>query len=1242
MKQLKKSIAKALIIVLIMSSTLPCMATGNDVEQTYTSKIVEQLKEDLGEEKATEILNSGSESLIGETESSTTMDSNNGNDETTVEGSDNEESSEESTGNDTVEEPEEDITETSTESTKDNTNLTCTEEIVETSKTDVYEIIATSSDLEDNLLLEVEESEGNNSNLFGDGAPTTHTLNSDWFSGLSTEHPDNTILKKDITKIIIKKGGGASGISWDIDSTTGLKGYLNNTQVTIYAPNSEDTIKVGNGEHLFAGDYSGGYFSAPNTALEEIEGIDLLDLSTTTHISAMFAGCVELISLDLSSWNTQNVQHFSGMFFKCSGLTTLDVSFDTSSARYMNDMFYNCSSLTSLDVSGFDTGNVTQMSDMFYNCSSLTDINLSNFNTSNVSNGSCFAHMFYGCSSLNSLDLSNFVTSSATNLMAMFDSCSSLTNLNISNFNTSNVTNMSQMFRGCSSLISLDISSFETGNVTTMRRMFANNTLLETIIADENFITDNVTDSFEMFNGCVALVGGNNTIYDSIHIDKEYARIDITGTLGYFTEGNLGILTSVTKNTDPLKMSYKEGEYFDPSGLKIDAHYDSGRDKTITYNSSDNRWSFNPSIETQLTELTTNIAVSFDGIAIDGGYDIDIITLSNIGVNLPPTKVKYKVGEHFDPTGLKINLNYTDSTTDSVTYSATTMSAFTFTPATTSELTMTDTTITIGYGNKTTTQVIEVIEPTSISVKPNTNLKVKYAIGESFDPTNLYINVTYSDTTTVETISYTGNESDFSFSPSTLDTAGASVPVTITWTNNGNDFTCIQNVEVVELSSISVNLPPTTTRYMKGTNFDPTGLKINLNYSDTTTETVTYSTTTSAGFTFNGSSTLTLNTVGNPFVITIGYAGKTCTQNVIVAELSSISITTHATKLNYNAGETFDPTGLVITLTYSDNVTEPITYTTTTSTDFTFSPSGMLSRTGNVITIQYKTFDTMTMEETLNVKELTSITIATNPTKLSYASGQSLNPNGLVLTLTYTDSNDAVTTDTVTYNSTTQNKFAFNPSGALTSSGNITITYDGKTGTDLNPTFAISVTQSSGGYVPSGGGGSSGGGGGGGGGGIPAGTNPLNNTPTTTQIAENKSISAAVNGDTSTWVADPITGKWKLNVTLGDGQVAPASNGFYLLTNTVTEFVNGVTVPKQVNNTYYFDAQGNMVTGWVKTSDNKWYFFENAKTGNEGVMTIGWKEVSGGWYYFTADGSMLSSGVTPDGFVIGADGKWIG
>jgi hypothetical protein len=42
--------------------------------------------------------------------------------------------------------------------------------------------------------------------------------------------------------------------------------------------------------------------------------------------------------------------------------------------------------------------------------------------------------------------------------------------------------------------------------------------------------------STQMFTDCTSLVGGNGTTYSSAHINAEYARIDRTGTPGYFTQ----------------------------------------------------------------------------------------------------------------------------------------------------------------------------------------------------------------------------------------------------------------------------------------------------------------------------------------------------------------------------------------------------------------------------------------------------------------------------------------------------------------------------------------------------------------------------------------------------------------------------------------------------------------------------------------------------------------------------------
>ena len=99
----------------------------------------------------------------------------------------------------------------------------------------------------------------------------------------------------------------------------------------------------------------------------------------------MFAGCLQLVSADLSGLNTSNVTHMVSMFSGCSSLTSLDLSgFDTSNVGLMSAMFYGCTSLESINLSSFDTANVRIMTGMFNGCSSLESLDLSGFDTSGV------------------------------------------------------------------------------------------------------------------------------------------------------------------------------------------------------------------------------------------------------------------------------------------------------------------------------------------------------------------------------------------------------------------------------------------------------------------------------------------------------------------------------------------------------------------------------------------------------------------------------------------------------------------------------------------------------------------------------------------------------------------------------------------------------------------------------------------------------------------------------------------
>lgn len=63
-------------------------------------------------------------------------------------------------------------------------------------------------------------------------------------------------------------------------------------------------------------------------------------------------------------------------------------------------------------------------------------------------------------------------------------------------------------------------------------------------------------------------------------------------------------------------------------------------------------------------------------------------------------------------------------------------------------------------------------------------------------------------------------------------------------------------------------------------------------------------------------------------------------------KLTGIAITTPPTKTAYNAGETFDPAGMVVTATYSNGAK-------LTNPSYTFSPAGALTASDTAVTITY-------------------------------------------------------------------------------------------------------------------------------------------------------------------------------------------------------------------------------------------------------------------------------------------------
>ena len=169
-----------------------------------------------------------------------------------------------------------------------------------------------------------------------------------------------------------------------------------------------------------------------------------------------------------------------------------------------------------------------------YPCSSpLSNLTLIDFNNSiDTSNVTSMNGMFAGSQA--TLDLSSFNTSNVTDMGSMFNG-SKATTIDLSSFDTSKVTEMYWMFAN-SQATTLDLSGFDTSNVTSMYAMFRNSNNLKTIYASNRFNTSKVTSSSDMFNGCISLIGGQGTTFDSTKVDKTYARIDGgTSNPGYFT-----------------------------------------------------------------------------------------------------------------------------------------------------------------------------------------------------------------------------------------------------------------------------------------------------------------------------------------------------------------------------------------------------------------------------------------------------------------------------------------------------------------------------------------------------------------------------------------------------------------------------------------------------------------------------------------------------------------------------------
>jgi len=215
---------------------------------------------------------------------------------------------------------------------------------------------------------------------------------------------------------------------------TSLKKLNLDSEITIVIKGNGTQQILSNSETIV---YSYTNYELPNKIL--INGI------LQNYIEKYVYNLTNQINHITMKWNNQ-ITNCNGMFQQLTNIISVDLSkFDSSKVVNFDSIFYNSYNIKSIILANLNTSSSEIMAGMFYNCRGLETLNLSSFDTSKVTT---FWHMFNGCTSLKSLDLSSFITSKAIDMDDLFYSCSSLMFLNIINFNTPIIRHTSNMFVG--------------------------------------------------------------------------------------------------------------------------------------------------------------------------------------------------------------------------------------------------------------------------------------------------------------------------------------------------------------------------------------------------------------------------------------------------------------------------------------------------------------------------------------------------------------------------------------------------------------------------------------------------------------------------------------------------------------------------------------------------------------------------------------------------------------------------
>lgn len=408
-----------------------------------------------------------------------------------------------------------------------------------------------------------------------------------------------------------------------------------------------------------------------------------------------------------------------------------------------------------------------------------------------------------------------------------------------------------------------------------------------------------------------------------------------------------------------FKSSYLQGEKFDPTGLKFEAHYNDGTSEII----DNSKLTVSPAGGLNPGD---NVLVSYGGKSCELYVPVSAVKSIKVETSEAPLKIgQYQV---FDRSKITVTATYANGQTKVITDYTVEDGGLT---------TAGNGTINITYYGKSAGLDVTVLELEGIRVTQNPD-KTSYNEGDVFDPKGMIVSGIYNDGLNVFPINGYKINSEALVAN---DDGEAVVEVTF-----DEFFSDTVTVSVSPIVKITVTKLPDKSKYYEGAELDLTGLTVEVEFENG-----------EKNSNFKGYSIAHNSKYADPAKLpTVTHKKLVAEIEIEVIAIKAILITKAPDRIIYTEGESFDPKGMEITAYFDDN-----TYNTVEIGACTFT-STPLQIFDVFVTVSYKNLSThqsVTVTDKVTVKSL----VATVMPKIDYVSGQELDLTGMEITLTLSD-----------------------------------------------------------------------------------------------------------------------------------------------------------------------------------------------------------------------------------------------